>query len=358
VEYRLLGSTGLEVSALGFGCIKFSRCEAEAVTAALHRALDLGVRFFDTARNYGDSEEKIGRAIAGRREEFVLATKSASRDADGLLADVETSLGNLRTDAVDVLFLHTVSNPSTYDRVMAPGGALEGALRAKEQGKIRHLGVSVHRDLVTMQRLIDSGHFEVLMPAYSVLDPEGSEAMLAVATAADMGTVIMKPLSGGQLASPPGPEGEPISPDPVVGGALRWVAWHPHVTTVIPGMISAQQVDDNVADVERGPLGDDERRELVATVGNLRKAYRYGQECLRCGYCQPCPNEINVPEILRAFDIAQKYPDDLKHMGRQLYEAQDYNADHCTECQQCVEKCPAGIDIPTRIREVADFFAG
>jgi len=356
VDYRVLGSTGLEVSALGFGCIKFSRCAEADVAKALRRALELGVTCFDTARNYGDSEEKIGRAIGGRRDEFVLSTKSASRTADGLLADVETSLRNLRTDVIDVLFLHTVSNRSTFDQVFAAGGAVEGAEQAKRQGKIRHIGVSVHRDLETMRRCIESGVFEVLMPAYSALDPEGSGALLPLAAGHGMGTVVMKPLSGGQLSSPPGPEGLPVSPDPVVAGALRWVAHTPGVTTVIPGMIDAQQVEDNVAAVERGPLSDDERAELLDAIGSLRRSYRYGQECLRCGYCQPCPNGIQVPEIFRAWDMARDYPADLKHMGRDLYEAQEYTAERCAECRQCVEKCPAGIDIPARLREAAAFF--
>ena len=357
MEHRTLGSTGLEVSLLGFGCIKFKHVTQADVTAALHRALDLGVNFFDTARGYGDSEEKIGNAIGSRRGEYVIATKSPTRDADGLLADLETSLRELRTDYVDVLLLHTVSDARTYEAVTAPGGAVEGALRAKDQGKARHIGVSVHRDLATMRRTIENPVFEVLMPAYTVMDPEGAGAMLPEAIAAGMGTVIMKSLSGGQLVSPPGPEGQPIVPDPVVEAALRWVISNPSVSTVIPGMISARQVEDNVAAVAKGPLSEAEREEVIRIVGDLRKAYRYGQECLRCGYCQPCPNQINIPAIFQAADMARQYPDNLKHMGSELYEAQEFAADQCVECRQCVEKCPAAIDVPKRLREVAEFFA-
>jgi len=357
VEYRILGATGLTVSRLGFGCIKFNGCTQDDVTAALHRALDLGINVFDTARNYGDSEEKIGRAIASCRDDYVISTKSASRSAAALLGDLETSLGNLRMDCVDILLLHTVSSPDCYAEVTAPSGALEGALEAKRQGKTRHVAVSVHRDLATMRHVIDHPAFEALMAAYNVLDPEGVGALLPDAIAAGMGTVVMKPLSGGQLVSPPGPNGTPLSPDPVVDGALRWVISNPHVSTVIPGMINAQQVEDNVAAVARGPLAADERQEVLATVGALGKAYRYGQECLRCGYCQPCPNGINIPELFRAAAMARDYPDELKHMGRDLYEAQQYHAEHCDECRTCVERCPAGIDVPQRLREVAQRFA-
>ncbi len=355
MDYRTLGSTGLEVSCLGFGCIKFKGCSQEDVTAALHRALDLGVNYFDTARNYGDSEAKIGRAIAGRRDEVVLSTKSTGRTAEALLADLETSLRNLQTDAVDLLFLHTVSDGETYEQVVGPDGAVEGAQQARDQGKVRHIGLSNH---LSWQAAINNPIFEVLMPAYSVLDPEGTASLLPEALLAGMGTVVMKPLSGGQLVSPPGSDGQPLSPDPVVEGALRWVISNPNVSTVIPGMINAQQVEENVAAVERGPLSDEERKQVLAAVGALRKSYRYGQECLRCGYCQPCPNGIDIPAIFRAADMAENYPDNLKPMGRELYAAQARTADDCDECGQCVECCPAGIRVPERLREVAALFAG
>lgn len=357
MEYRQLGTTGLRVSVLGFGCIKFSRCEADDVTAALHRALDLGVNLFDTARNYGDSEEKIGLAISSRRDECVLSTKSASRDAPGLLADLETSLRNLRTEAVDVLFLHTVSTAEAYEQVMAPGGALEGAQAAKRQGKARHIAVSVHRDLETMRRTIDCGCFEALMPAYSVIDSEHTEAMLTRAHGAGMGTVIMKALSGGGLVSPPRPDGSPLSPDPVVAGGLRWVISNPCVSSVIPGMISAAQVEQNVAAAEKGRLSAEEREELVGLVGRLKKSYRYGQTCLHCDYCQPCPQGINISAVFRAADIAQNYPPELRHMGEALFREQEAKADNCTQCRTCVKRCPVGIAIPERLADAAQRFA-
>ncbi len=358
MEYRTLGSTGLRVSRLGFGCIKFAHCKEGDVAAALRRALELGINFFDTARAYGTSEEMIGRAIGSRRDEFVLATKSLGRTASALKADLDTSLRDLQTDHVDVLLLHTVSDAETYEQVMGPGGGYEAAAKAKEQGKVGHVGVSIHRDLATMRRAIESGAFEVLMAAHAVIDPEGSGALLPLAAQHGVGTVIMKPLSGGQLVCPPGPGGLPPAPDPVVGGALRWLISNPHVDTIIPGMVSARQVEDNLAAVAKGPLAEGERAELVRTVADLKKSYRYGQTCLRCGYCQPCPNGINVPAIFQAADEAREYPDNLKHMGRDLYAAQERTAADCEECGHCMVHCPAKLDIPKRLREVARLFAG
>jgi len=328
------------------------------VAAALHRALDLGVTFLDTARAYGTSEEMIGRAIASRRSEYVLATKSLGRTASALRTDIEASLRYLRTDHADILFLHTVSDAETYAQVVGPGGGYEAAARAKEEGKVGHIGISIHRDLATMRRAIESGAFEALMAAVSPLDQEGAAELLPLARRHGLGTVIMKPLSGGQLVSPLGPGGLPVSPDPVVSGALRWVLSNPEADTAIPGMVSAQQVEDNVAAVERGPLSDDERAELVEIVALLKRSYRYGQTCLRCGYCQPCPNGINIPAIFQAADQAREYPDNLKHMGRDLYAAQTRTAADCEECGRCMERCPAKLEIPKRLREVARIFSG
>jgi len=358
LEYRTLGSTGLRVSRLGFGCIRFAQSREADVAAALRRALELGVNFFDTARAYGTSEAMIGRAIASRRAEFVLATKTHGRTADALTADLETSLRDLQTDHVDVLLLHTVSDAETYERVMAPGGGYEAAAKARQQGKVGHIGVSIHRDLATVRRAIERRAFEVVMLACSAIDQEGAAALLPLAAQHNVGTVAMKPLSGGQLVSPPGPGGLPLSPDPVVAGALRWLIANPHLDTIIPGMVSAKQVEGNVAAVEKGPLSEAERAEFIELLGDLKKSYRYGQTCLRCGYCVPCPNGINIPAIFQAADMWREYPDNLRHMGRELYGAQARTAADCEECGHCLEHCPAKLDVPRRLREVAQLFAG
>ena len=133
-----------------------------------------------------------------RRSECFIATKTTARDADGLMEDLETSLGNLQTDTIDVYQLHTVSDMDTYEKVMAPGGALEGAKKAKAQGKIHHIGITIHRDLDTMRAAIQSDEFETIMLAYSVLDQEGvGVEIIPMAKERNMGIVNMKPLSGG-----------------------------------------------------------------------------------------------------------------------------------------------------------------
>jgi predicted aldo/keto reductase-like oxidoreductase len=358
MQKRTLGRTGLEVSIVSYGCIKLPQIDEELAAACLNLALDLGVNFLDTARNYRDSEEKIGKAIGHRRSEFSLATKTTTRTADGLRAELETSLRSLRTDYVDLYQLHSVSDEATWQQVMAPRGALEGARKAQGEGLVRHVGITIHRALPVMRAAIESGEFETLMVAHSPLDQEGvGEAILPLAAAHDMGVIIMKALSGGALALPE--EQRPEEGDPVVRDSLRYVLGHRAVTCAIPGMRALHEVRENCAvGASFEPPSEDEQRALFERVAPLAGKFRYDQFCLRCGYCQPCPNDVPVPEVFRALTMHRAYPQSLRHLGRELYASLPVNAEACTECRECTEKCPAGIDIPARLREAREELEG
>jgi len=361
MERRKLGKTGLEVAALGFGAIKLPHVEAAEATRALNRALDLGVDFVDTARNYGDSERKIGSALKHRRSDYVLATKTVARDAAGLRADLETSLRELQTDHVDLYQLHSVSDADVWQRVMAPRGAVEEARKAQRQGLVRHVGITMHRAVREMELAIRSGEFETIMVCYNPLDGEGVEPrVLPLAREHGMGVIVMKPLGGGTLRLPPAPLGgtrRAGERDPVVAGCLRYILSHPAVSVVIPGIETAGQVEENVATIEESAtLSEAERRELVTAMSGLRAHHRYGQTCLRCGYCLPCPQGIEIPQAFRALHAARQYPDELKYLGRELYESLAVKASVCVECEECVAKCPAGLPIPQLMKEVVAKF--
>jgi predicted aldo/keto reductase-like oxidoreductase len=360
MQYRRLGKTDLQVSVIGFGAIKLPQVAQDVATEALNRALDLGINFVDTARAYHDSEEKIGCALEGRRDEYVLATKTAQRGAEGALAELETSLGNLRTDHVDLWQLHTVSTWPQWEQINAPDGAIAAGRKALEQGTIRHFGITIHRDWQVMRAAVESGAFESIMLAYSPLDCEGVGAeILPLAKEHDLGVIVMKGLSGGQLAQPletrkPGFGGA----DAVVAGALRFILGNPAVSVVIPGMTCVREVEENVAvGASFAPLATEELAELRKLIGGQQKAYRYGQVCLRCGYCLPCPQGIKIPEVLRAADMKRDYPDDLKYMGDALWESLEVHPEDCVECRKCTEKCPGGVDIPAKLKEAAQQFA-
>lgn len=354
MERRKLGRTGLEAAALGFGAIKLPRVDEAEAARALNRALDLGIEFVDTARNYGDSERKIGSALKQRRGEYLLATKTVARDAPGLRDDLETSLRELQTDHIDLYQLHSVSNAATWERVMAPGGALEEARKAQREGLVRHVGITMHRAVHEMELAIRCGEFETIMVAYNPLDGEGVEPrVLPLARDHGMGVIVMKPLGGGTLVAPPDAKG-PGGRDPVVAGCLRYILTHPAVTIVIPGIETTAQVEENVATIEESPtLSEEGRRELVASLSGVRARHRYGQTCLRCGYCLPCPQGIDIPQAFRALHMAAQYPDELKYLGRELYDSLEVRVSACVECEECVAKCPAGLSIPQRLKEVA-----
>jgi len=326
----------------------------EEATEALNTALDLGINFVDTHRGYGASETKIGRAIAHRRDEFYLATKTDSFDGRGLRKDLETSLSELRTERIDLYQFHSVSGEQRWRDVMAPGGGLAEARKARSEGLIDYVGLSIHRDLDVMRQAIESGEFDTIMVTYSPLDTEhvGPE-ILPLAAEKGMGVIIMKSLGGGLLVSEGFEEGRRGGPeDPLVTRCLRFVLGAEVVSCVIPGMRNADEVRQNVrVGEEFKRLSDDEFRELIQTIGRKRMPFRYDQVCLQCGYCQPCPEGVNVPEIFRAHMIVASYPDDLKERGRRLYESLDVKADGCVECRECVEKCPAGLDVPERLKE-------
>jgi len=354
MRYKLLGSTKLKVSVIGFGAIKLPEVSVEEAKKLLNRALDLGINFIDTARKYDDSEMKIGTALKGRRDEFYIATKTRQRDYEGAYKDILISLKELQTSYIDIYQLHTVSTKKDFEKVMSNNGALRALKRAKREGLIGHIGISIHRDLDVMRMAIENGEFETIMLAYNPLDPEGveREGILKLAKEYNMGVIIMKPLSGGQLVSIETELGKRLGNDPIVRASLRYILSNECVDVVIPGMKRIEELEENVLVADMPPLSEEEKRELFRLIGKLKKSYRYGQICLRCGYCMPCPVGIPIPEVFRAYDIYTGYPEEVRDLGLRLYASLEVKPTKCVECRTCVSRCPAGIDIPTRLKEI------
>ena len=353
MKYRRLGKTELEVTPVSFGAIKLPGISEDEAAACLNRALDLGINFIDTARNYRDSERKIGLGVGHRRDEFHLATKTGARDYDGAMADLETSLNQLQMDHIDIWQFHTVSNEENWQRVMAPDGALKAARQAESEGVVGHVSITIHRAHGVMRKAIASGEFETLMLCYNPLDSEDVAEILPLARERDMGTIIMKALSGGQIAYPKDQRQAGLGgQDALVAGSLRWVLSDPNVDIVIPGMQTVEEVEENAAlMMPFEPLSDDERSDLLRRLADFSGSYRYQQKCLRCGYCQPCPQDVPVPDVFKAAQMVANYPDDLKHMGYELYEGLATDASACVACGVCLEKCPAGLEIPELLAE-------
>ena len=333
MEYITLGKTGLRVSKMGFGGIPIQRVTAEEAKALLEAVEAAGVNYIDTARGYTGSEELIGQAIEGRRDKFVLATKSMARDREAMAKDIETSLGNLRTDYIDLYQIH---NPSVQqlEQVCAPGGALEALLEAKEAGRIGHLGLTAH-SLEVFQRALELDWVETVMFPYNIVENQGADLMEQAAEK-NVGFIGMKPLAGGAIED--------------AALALRYIAANPHVSVVIPGMYAPEEVAQNAAAVaDAAPLSQAEQDRMEQIRKELGTSF-----CRRCNYCAPCTVGISIPNAFLFHGYLSRYG--LADWARSRYEAMPAKAGDCVECGACEERCPYQLPIREMLKKTAADF--
>jgi predicted aldo/keto reductase-like oxidoreductase len=277
MEYRTLGKTGLDISVIGFGGIPIQRVTAGEANAIANRALDLGINFFDTARGYTDSEEKLGAALKARRKEAIVATKSMARTREAMAADIRKSLETLGLDYIDLYQLHNVKSQKELDRILNPDGALAALLKAKEAGLIRHIGITGHiKDFLLGTLQLDE--IETVQFPFNAVETVGVPALLEKAREKGIGVIVMKPLAGGAFKN--------------ADLALRYILEH-NITAVIPGMDSLQQVEENsgVGNTPQ-PLNAGEKKTLDEEVNALG-----GSFCRRCEYCKPCSQRIDIPTV-------------------------------------------------------------
>lgn len=351
------GKTGWDVTRLGIGTIPLINAPEAASEATLNHALDMGINLVDTAEQYEGMQERVGKFISHRRSEYVLTTKTYSRTGDDARRSLENALIAMKTDFIDGYMLHSVSSPDSWAEIRAKGACLEYFQKAKDQGLIREIGISIHRDLRVMRDAVESGLFSFMMLAYSPLDQENVAAeILPLARKYDIGLMLMKAMAGGQLVPEP-TDMSPDQADQLKRYAIRFCLSNPNVHAAVIGMNTAEQVDFNAgaacADLPISDQATDQMRRLIAKIS---RDFRYGQMCLRCYYCQPCPEGVPVPEAFRAGDALSGYPDDLKPLADEMYEKLNFKTEMCVECGECMEKCPAGIEIPSKLREVAAAF--
>ncbi|MDO4475247.1 MAG: aldo/keto reductase [Lachnospiraceae bacterium] len=333
MEYRVLGKTGLKISRMGFGGIPIQKIDAEGTKTLMKQLSEAGINYIDTARGYTVSEEYLGYALEGLRDRFVLATKSMSRTKEGMAADIETSLKNLRTDYID---LYQVHNPTLeqIDEVIAPGGALEALLEAKAAGKIRHIGLTAHTTKV-FEKALDCDWVETIMFPYNIVENQGEE-MMRRCSEQNVGFIAMKPLAGGAI------ENGTL--------ALRYICANPDVTVVIPGMADPKEIDENIAACsDTSPL----TRQELAQMEEIRK--QLGTcFCRRCNYCQPCTVEMNISGIFILQGYLQRYG--LGDWARSRYDQMAVKASDCVECGVCETRCPYQLPIRDMLKKVAKDF--
>ena len=333
MEYRILGKTGLKISRMGFGGIPIQRIDAQGTKALMQQLAEAGVNYIDTARGYTVSEQFLGEALEGIRDKFVLATKSMSRTKEAMAADIETSLGNLRTDHIELYQVHN-PNMEQLEQVMAEGGALEALLEAKAVGKIGHIGLTAH-SLEVFEKALTLDWVETIMFPYNIVETQG-EALIAACAEKNIGFIDMKPLAGGAIE------------DATL--AMRFVVANPNVTVVIPGMADPAEIEQNLAAVNnQAPLSEEE----LAGIDQVR-AQLGTQFCRRCIYCAPCTVGISIPNVFLMQGYLERYG--LADWAQGRYDAMPVKASACIQCGACEPRCPYQLPIREMLKVAAEKF--
>lgn len=317
-----LGKTGITVNKNGFGALPIQRISKEDAAYLLRKAYDHGINFFDTARAYSDSEEKVGYAFKGIREKLYISTKTAAKNADDFWKDLHTSLTNLQTDYVDILQFHT---PAFCPKPDDGTGLYEAMLKAREQGKIRHIGITNHR-LHVAKEAIESGLYETLQFPFCYLATEKDIEIVNLCKEHNMGFISMKGLSGGLITNS--------------AAAYAFQAQYDN-TLPIWGVQKEKELDEFLSYIDNPPAMTEE---MAAYIEEEKKTLS-GSFCRGCGYCMPtCPAKINIADCARMSLLLRRSPS-AGHLSPEG-QAMMAKIQDCIHCNTCMTKCPYGLNTP------------
>lgn len=332
-----LGSTGICVNKNGFGALPIQRISKDAAVSLVRRAYDGGMRFFDTARFYTDSEEKLGEAFEGIRGQVFLATKTTALTEEEFWKDLETSLGNLKTEYVDLYQFH---NPPFCPGPGDGSGHYEAMQEAKKQGKVRHIGITNHR-LQVAHEAIDSGLYETLQFPFCYLSTEHELELVEKCRAANMGFLAMKGLSGGLLTNS--------------AAAYAYMSQFEHVLPIW-GIQRENELDEFLSYIKNPPEMTEETRAVIE-----KDKEELGSDfCRACGYCMPCPVGIEINTCARMSQLIRRSPSHLQ-LTPEVQEKMK-KVEECRHCGACKKKCPFGLDTPALLeknyRDYQEILAG
>ena len=369
MQYTEFGRTGIQVSRLGFGCMRFPSREVdgkkvfdeEESIRMMHRAMELGVNYFDTAPGYCEKQSEIivGKALKGRRDKVYLSTKYPSEEASGddLERKLETSLKKLDTDYIDFYHMWGISLKTFVERLDTPDGPMARARKLRDAGVIRHISFSFHDAPENMIEIIRRGEgvFASVLCQYNLLDRANEDA-IAYAHEQGLGVTIMGPVGGGRLGAP-SKVIQDLLPGKVQSSAemaLRFVTNNRNVNIALSGMSSMDMVEENAAVASNmEPLTQEEEARIAASLEeNRRLADLY---CTGCNYCMPCPKGINIPEIFKMMNYHRVYGltkfarDNYARIGKEPW-LNFQNAAACVQCGACEKKCPQHLHIREQLR--------
>lgn len=316
-----LGSTGITVNKNGFGALPIQRISKGDAVYLTRKAFSGGIRFFDTARFYTDSEDKLGEALQGIRREVFLATKTAAKTAEEFWKDLEISLRNLQTSYVDIYQFH---NPAFCPKPGDGSGLYEAMCEAKEQGKVRHIGITNHR-LSVAHEAVESGLYETLQFPFCYLSTEKELELVEKCRSANMGFIAMKALSGGLITN-----------------SAAAYAFLDQYENVLPiwGVQRETELDEFLSYIESPPVMNEE---IIKLIEEDRKEL-LGDFCRGCGYCMPCPVGIEINNCARMSLLLRRSPAELQLTEE--VQAKMKKIEDCIHCNKCKSKCPYGLDTP------------
>lgn len=321
-----LGKTGIVTDKNGFGALPIQRISDEEAVFLLRKAYNNGITYFDTARWYTDSEHKIGLAFAGMRDKIVIATKTGAQNAEGFWQDLEKSLQELQTDYIDVYQFH---NPAFCPKPGEENGLYDAALKAREQGKIRHIGITNHR-LAVAHEAIDSELYETLQFPFCYLATDKDIELVEKCRKADMGFIAMKALSGGLINNS--------------AAAYAFLAQYDNVLPIW-GVQREKELDEFLSYVQTPPVMTPETE---AVIRHDREEL-LGDFCRGCGYCMPCPVGIEINNCARMSLLLRRSPSE-SHLSPEG-QAKMMKIENCLHCGQCKSKCPYGLDTPALLQK-------
>ena len=325
-----LGKTGITTPQNAFGCLPIQRVDMDEAVRIYRRAYEGGMTFFDTARAYSDSEEKLGKAFSGMRDKIFIATKTQAKTPEKFWDDLETSLKTIGTDHVDIYQLHCV--PQCYK----PGdgtGMYEAMEEAKKQGKILHIGITAHK-IGVAEDIVKSGLYETLQYPFSYLSTDRDIALVEACQNAGMGFIAMKGLSGGLLTNST--------------ACMAFMMEYP----VLPiwGVQKMEELEEWLSFFEKEPSMTPELQKVI----DDDRAELLGDFCRGCGYCAPCTKDIIINQCARMSQMIRRAPSDAWLTERWYKEM--LKIEDCIDCGKCRERCPYELDIPTLLRKnLADY---
>ncbi len=326
-----LGKTNLMVTKTAFGALPIQRLSVKDAGALLRQAYEAGVNFFDTARGYSDSEEKIGYALSDVRKDVIIATKTGASDKKTLREHLQTSLKNMKTDYIDIYQLH---NPASLPDPKDPDGLYQALLDAKKEGLIRHIGITNHRPNLAREA-VASGLYETMQFPFSYLSSEEDLALVQSCKEADVGFIAMKAMSGGLITN-----------------AAASFAFMRQYENVVPiwGVQRKEELDEFLRYEEAPPVFDES---LQAVIVKDKKELT-GSFCRGCGYCLPCPAGIPIPIAARMSLLLRRAP--YEGFLTPEWREQMESIEGCIHCGHCIDHCPYGLDTPELLKTMlADY---